>query len=172
MKKEVPAGCPVLAARALLDKVTPLNRDCGALCGAACCQADEDGRGGMLLYPGEENCYADLPAGFSLREVPEGMLLTCKGACERHTRPLACRVFPLVMTVMDNRPGVMLDPRAWPLCPLMPSGIQGLRRDFVEKVHQAAELLSAHPRQRAFLERQQRLISAYTQTPWQEGKKR
>lgn len=169
MKKEMLADHPVLAARALLGGVTPLNRDCGVLCGAACCRADEEGRGGMLLYPGEEACYKDLPAGFSLREVSEGILLTCEGSCERHTRPLACRVFPLALTWADNRPRVLPDPRAWPLCPLMPSGILGLRQDFVEKARQAAELLAAHPRQRAFLELQQRLLTAFTQIPWQEG---
>ena len=44
----------VLQARALVGGLTPLKSDCGALCGAACCQADEDGQGGMYLFPGEE----------------------------------------------------------------------------------------------------------------------
>lgn len=43
---------PILAARKLLENMTPLKRDCGRACGAACCQSDEDGQGGMLLFPG------------------------------------------------------------------------------------------------------------------------
>ena len=42
----------VKQARDLLERVTPLRRDCGGVCGAACCQSDEDGQGGMLLFPG------------------------------------------------------------------------------------------------------------------------
>ena len=55
----------VLEARRLLECVTPLKTDCGRACGGACCQPDEDGQGGMLLFPGEEALYADLPEGFS-----------------------------------------------------------------------------------------------------------
>ena len=61
----------VMAARALLKDLTPLKRDCGRSCGAACCQSDEDGQGGMLLFPGEEKLYAALPgAGPSSRTAP------------------------------------------------------------------------------------------------------
>ena len=34
----------VLRARALIGDRTPLRIDCGKLCGAACCQPDEDGQ--------------------------------------------------------------------------------------------------------------------------------
>ena len=44
----------VLRAREMLMDVTPLRRDCGGVCGAACCACDEDGQGGMLLFPGED----------------------------------------------------------------------------------------------------------------------
>ena len=53
-------------ARALLEGETPLNRDCGGLCGAACCQPDEDGLGGMLLFPGEAAFYHPMPEGFQI----------------------------------------------------------------------------------------------------------
>ena len=43
----------VMAARDLLEQVTPLRTDCGRYCGGACCLSDEDGQGGMLLVPGE-----------------------------------------------------------------------------------------------------------------------
>ena len=60
----------VLAARTLLGPLTPLQSDCGRLCGGACCQGDE--QTGMLLFPGEDALYAGcdfarvLRAGFSL----------------------------------------------------------------------------------------------------------
>ena len=41
----------VMEARKLLSQVTPLKRDCGRYCGGACCEPDEDGQGGMLLFP-------------------------------------------------------------------------------------------------------------------------
>ena len=47
----------VIRARDLLSDVTPLKTDCGRICGGACCQPDEDGQGGMLLFPGEEGLY-------------------------------------------------------------------------------------------------------------------
>ena len=73
----------VMRARELLQTLTPLRRDCGGVCGAACCAPDEDGQGGMLLFPGEEALYQPLPAGFSLRQdggvLPGMLLLTCGG---------------------------------------------------------------------------------------------
>ena len=46
-------------ARALLENVTPMNRDCGRICGAACCQPDEEGHGGVFLFPGEEELIGE-----------------------------------------------------------------------------------------------------------------
>ena len=40
-------------AYAAIGDLTPMLTDCGALCGAACCQTDEDGQGGVHLFPGE-----------------------------------------------------------------------------------------------------------------------
>ena len=56
----------VLRARELLRDVTPLRRDCGQICGAACCGCDEDGQGGMLLLAGEERLYDPLPPSFCI----------------------------------------------------------------------------------------------------------
>lgn len=154
-------------AREKLAAVTPLTRDCGALCGALCCSPDEDGRGGMLLFPGEEACYETLPRGFALRRAAEGLLLTCGGTCTRDTRPLACRVFPLMFVTEDGVPGVRLDPRAWPLCPLMPSGMPGLKRDFVEAAREAAAMLCASPEHRAFVEEEQLRVDEMTRPLWE-----
>ena len=142
----------VLSARKLLRSVTPLRRDCGRVCGGACCQSDEDGQGGMLLFPGEEKLYADLPPGFSLEKndqvLPGALLLVCSGSCDRDARPLSCRLFPL----LPIRGGAVLDRRAWAVCPLMASGIAGLNGDFVRTVTAAGDLLYACPDHARFLD--------------------
>ena len=50
--------------------------DCGLLCGAACCQPDEDGQGGVHLFPGERAGLEDCAWG---RIVPGGLapMLVC-----------------------------------------------------------------------------------------------
>ena len=49
---------PVLrTAREKLKDVTPLKRDCGRVCGAACCRSPEGEETGMLLFPGEEEYF-------------------------------------------------------------------------------------------------------------------
>ena len=143
---------PVIAARELLKSATPLKGDCGRVCGAACCQSDEDGQGGMLLFPGEEALYTDLPAGWRIEPddavIPGGRLLICDGRCERMQRPLSCRLFPLLPT----RAGAKMDRRAWAVCPLMESGKRGLDPRFVEAAAKAGRLLYAHPAHAAFLD--------------------
>lgn len=142
----------VLAARELLETVTPLKSDCGRACGGACCQPDEDGQGGMLLFPGEEALYEILPEGFSIREddavLPGLKLLTCDGVCERKNRPLSCRLFPMLPT----RTGAKMDRRAWAVCPLMESGKRGLNPAFVEAVKEAGRMLYDCLEHAAFLD--------------------
>lgn len=142
----------VKAARKLLENVTPLKRDCGRYCGGACCAPDEDGQGGMLLFPEEERLYAVLPEGFTLMQDDavweDGLLLACEGECERALRPLSCMLFPLLPT----REGVVMDRRGWAVCPLMESGLNGLQGAFVEAVTQAGKILYACPEHAAFLD--------------------
>ena len=60
---------PVLqAAREKLKSVTPLKKDCGRVCGAACCRSPEGEETGMLLFPGEEELYAGKD-GWIIRET-------------------------------------------------------------------------------------------------------
>lgn len=143
----------ILAARALLADVTPLKGDCGRRCAAACCQGDEDGRGGMLLFPGEEALYSPPPDGAALTDsglrMPDGRplwLYTCDGSCHRPNRPLSCRIFPLTPE-MDEGGALSIAPdvRAWPVCPLMPFGVQGLSPAFAAAVRAAMALLDEHP---------------------------
>ncbi len=140
-------------ARELLKDCTPLHKDCGGICNHACCQQDESGQNGMLLFPLEKRYYESDPDF-----VLQGDRIICLGHCSRENRPLGCRVFPLVMT--DNAK-VKMDIRAWPVCPLMQSGKKGLRTDFVEKAEQVAKLLWEDERQRAFLEKTNTIIKEY-----------
>lgn len=146
----------ICAARTLLETTTPLKKDCGLRCGAACCRPDEDGKGGMLLLPGEEALYA---GALSWGTVTDSALfvngrpvkfLTCRGACPRAMRPFSCRVFPLTPAVRGGAPDVELDVRAWPVCPLMGFGMDGLSREFVAAVRAAVLLLAEDPSIRAY----------------------
>ncbi len=109
----------------LLDRVSPIDGDCGSLCGAACCtcsyepedigfiaEGDEnaDKYMGIYLLPGEEKIHErkDSPWidwGFIKAEeyeFPESWhgrvsFIQCKTAprCPRKCRPIQCRTFPL-----------------------------------------------------------------------------
>lgn len=154
----------LIAARDLLENVTPLAADCGQLCSAACCKdsQDEDEVAGMLLFPGEEALYAHqgawmelLPSAvlFDGQPVP---LLSCFLPCPRRHRPLACRIFPLtpyVRTAPDGteRLTVRMDVRARPLCPLYDSGMAGLDPAFVAAAKQALRILWDNETHREYL---------------------
>lgn len=140
-------------ARELLEGVTPLAFDCGKRCTAACCQGGEED--GMLLFPDEERYYNDCTWA-SLKEDRLGKRLVCHGLCERENRPLACRIFPLVIKAARQEEGglkanIIMDVRAWPVCPLMKSGRNGLKTEFVSAVRDAAELLLREDKHRDFL---------------------
>ncbi len=111
----------------LFDDVTPLNIDCGMLCGGACCKGDD---GGMYLFPGEKKVY-DLLTPSWIKISPSDFrysfagkrktvyFATCRGICDRYQRPLACRIFPLTpYLTKSGRLKVITDPRAKSLCPL------------------------------------------------------
>ena len=61
-------------ARAILKDVTPLKKNCGRLCDAACCQSDESGENGMLLFPFEECLYDKPIEGFPFHLVDDDTL--------------------------------------------------------------------------------------------------
>ncbi|NCB06100.1 MAG: YkgJ family cysteine cluster protein, partial [Clostridia bacterium] len=131
----------------MLDSLTPLRTDCGRLCGGACCQTDETGENGMLLLPFEDRFYRKPIEGFrfALRDDDSlfkgGRRLVCEGVCPREHRPIACRIFPLRMSVLfseqDASPQVTaeLDPRAWAVCPLLEQGgLRAMRGEFAAAV--------------------------------------
>ena len=103
------------AAYRLLDRVSPIDGDCGLLCGSACCcagEADAAEQGfnlGIYLLPGEDKLFekrdelfessaskaedGDFPSAWH----GDGYFIRCKTPplCQRNKRPLQCRSFPL-----------------------------------------------------------------------------
>ena len=135
----------VLAARALLETLTPLKTDCGRLCGGACCQGDDTT--GMLLFPGEDALYegctfADVLALDYTLGSTQAKLFVCKGRCERELRPLACRLFPLFLKFKeDGTTKLRMDVRARAVCPLTDYGIKSLDPEFKQAARRAYDLL-------------------------------
>lgn len=157
----------IQAARAHLETITPLKSDCGRRCAAACCQADEGGKGGMLLFPDEEALYDAAPSWAELSD--SGLMvfgksikfLICDGTCPREDRPLSCRIFPLTPINKEGELAIELDVRAWPVCPLMGYGMEGLSREFVAGVHAAMALLWAQAEGRAYIDVVTRQLSLF-----------
>ena len=95
----------------LLNMVSPLDSDCGLLCGAACCTAEkgDDSEMGIYLLPGEEKAHdrkdnwlkwsAEEAEDYDFPESWKGKIyfVQCQGPgkCRREIRPLQCRTFPL-----------------------------------------------------------------------------
>lgn len=158
-------------ARALLENLTPLHTNCGLLCGGACCEADEDGQGGVLLFPGERELLQNEPW---MEILPSPMLsggkdwgmMVCRGTCNRSMRPLGCRIFPLTPVRKGDGWKVRTDRRAWAMCPLMNSGVRGLNPRFVEAVQQALNLIGSDSDGRTFLEEWQSLEESYADSPF------
>ena len=140
-------------AYALLEDVTPLTTDCGAVCDGRCCRESADSEG-MLLFPGEEVLLAD--AGYTIRPADGGYLLTCDGTCDRSKRPLSCRIFPLFPVLTEEgRVRAVYDPRGWRMCPLVRECAHvPLDRDFVRTVRRVGRILAADPACAAFLRMQ------------------
>lgn len=158
-------------AYAILGDLTPLKSDCGRLCDAACCQSDETGENGMLLFPYEEWFYRKPMEGFPFHLVRDdslyqgGWRLVCRGSCPREARPLACRLFPLRIRLETADQGAHteaipeIDPRAWLCCPLPEQGgLRALRQDFVEAVGRAGLRLIQNDDLLEALYNEQRLI--------------
>jgi len=119
----------------------------------------------MLLLPGEERYYE----GCSWAKIVPDKLykrLICGGSCDRENRPLACRIFPLVIKLNGQEGGspkanIIMDVRAWPVCPLLQSGRKGLKIEFVNAVRMAAEHLMREDKHRAFLQQLAKELNGY-----------
>lgn len=154
----------IARARALLDALTPLATDCGAYCGAACCRADGDAQG-MLLLPGEAELYAHCdfaqvcPAEFA--GLADPAMLVCQGWCRRDERPLCCRLFPLAPRLTPDGFDVRIDRRAFAVCPLAQYGMSAFDRRFVAACRDAFNALAADAECRKYLTAWSRLMDEY-----------
>lgn len=131
-----------------INGYTPLEYDCGSLCGKACCQGE--GRG-MYLFPNEENAL-DL-SKYETEYTESGILVKCDGHCDRENRPLACRIFPFIPSLGND--GIMTvkpDAGAFKICPCL-QNIDLVRFDkgFLRAVRRAGRLLTADSDCREFL---------------------
>lgn len=131
----------------LLDQVSPIDTDCGILCGAACCSCEdsstnEDGTDydmGIYLLPGEEKVFTkkedwlkwsvETAEDFDFPDSWFGNVyfVRCKTPphCPREMRPMQCRTFPLSPYLTED--GILqliYSPAALPYaCPLIESKI-------------------------------------------------
>lgn len=155
----------------MLEAVTPLKSNCGRICGAACCQPDESGENGMLLFPYEDELYKKPVEGFPFHLADDdtlfkgGKRLVCEGECPREHRPLACRMFPLRVHLQADDAGehvhavAELDPRAWCVCPLLEQGgLRAMSLAFIEAVQAAGERLARNTTMLEALYNEQRLL--------------
>ena len=157
-------------ARAILKDITPMKMNCGRLCDAACCQSDESGENGMLLFPFEEHFYEKPIEGFPFHLADDdtlfegGKRLVCEGKCVREHRPLACRIFPLRMSVKnDGHVEAEIDPRAWCVCPILEQGgMRAMSQDFIEAVRLCGECLMKNTHMLEALYNEQRLMNELT----------
>lgn len=139
----------------ILDDVTPLTCDCGSLCDARCCRGgDHDG---MWLLPDEDMLLLD--ADFlTIRENAEGKYAICTGHCDRHQRPIACRMypyFPMLYRARGNRYTVrtMPDLRALSTCALFGENAPALNPAFKRAVRRVGILMLRDRKLRAWLAR-------------------
>lgn len=139
----------------LLDLVSPIDTDCGQLCGAACCslEGDEiekdsgDFELGIYLYPGEEQLFTMEEDWLKWTvhdaldyEYPDSWIgnvyfvrCTTPPICPRKNRPLQCRIYPLTPHLDENdKLTMILNPTYTPYkCPLIEDEIT-LNASFVE----------------------------------------
>jgi hypothetical protein len=148
---------------AMLDEVTPLEYDCGLLCGRICCQGGDNI--GMYLLPGEEEMFTgkedwlkwerhkvkfyDFPPSW------KGTVnfVICNKYCPRKMRPLQCRFYPLAPHLLrDGSLLIIYDPSDSPYeCPLI-TGKMKLSAKFVSTVYEVWHILLGDEKIKALVE--------------------
>lgn len=146
-----------------LDEVTPVDFDCGKLCGEVCCVYDgEDYRNeelALYLLPGEELMYEDSDS-FELYYIDSSeikyphswkgqiYLVKCVDPpkCDRKIRPIQCRTFPLIPHLTKNGEfHLIFDESEFPYkCPIVHDHIK-LNDDFVNTTYEIWKMLIRNP---------------------------
>lgn len=174
----------IRAARDLLAGETPLDFDCGSLCGQRCCRDFDPGQNlGVYLVPGELALFdgTESWASWEFHSTAEyefapsweryGAIpfLKCTGLCaaEREKRPLECRTYPLVPYLHeDGRLEVRYAPWAEGVCPLADRyRLEELRPSFVAAVREAWTLLMTEPDIADHLRWQSHQLRAWAELP-------
>ena len=144
-----------------LGDATPTPFDCGKLCNKACCgdNGPEDDEAGMYLFPGERSLFLNHP---NFKVVSSDFcygnknadIVICKSPCERATRPLSCRIFPLIPYYREAIGFRLIqDPRAYAMCPLAAKeAYPYLNATFIRKTESVFRLLLNFKEIRIFLE--------------------
>ncbi len=145
----------------LFDDVTPVQVDCGQLCGKSCCKGDDSG---MFLFPGEKEVFRLLdPDWIKIEDTDftyeyndktyKTPIALCKGECDRFQRPLSCRIFPLTPYIGDDgKIDVIVDPRGKGICPMAKAFFpEDFDEVFVRNVKKAFVLLSKNKHVYTFL---------------------
>ncbi len=102
----------------ILDQATPASYDCGTLCGSICCSDSsfDDGDSYIYLFPGEKEYLDSVGSNLLIEkqrrdehDLPLSWgeyvyIARCPGkdSCERYTRPIQCRTFPLQPYITEN----------------------------------------------------------------------
>ncbi len=146
-----------------LDKVSPVDFDCGKLCGEVCCVYDEEDYRNedlaLYLIPGEELMYEDSDS-FELyclnpKEVKypyswkdSVYLVKCKNPpkCDRDIRPIQCRTFPLIPHITKKGDfHLIFDESEFPYkCPIIHDDIR-LNDDFITVTYNIWCILITNP---------------------------
>jgi hypothetical protein len=131
----------------VLGRYTPLDFDCGMLCGGECCKGDENT--GMLLFPGEEKL---VDPSMTIKEMDDGTLVAvCNGTCDRRKRPLSCRIYPVFPLIIENdgKEYVEVDFDERARCPLTKGDIT-LDRRFCKAVKRVGKYLQLNEETASF----------------------
>ena len=135
----------------LLDRVSPIERDCGLLCGAVCCTCGESGDElGIYLYPGEHKIHnkkddwlewtVEAAEDYDFPDSWTGPVyfVKCKTppVCPRKKRPCQCRTYPLAPYISEDGILEMVynDEQLPYSCPLIDREIP-LNDDFVKATY-------------------------------------
>lgn len=150
----------IKTCRSITSKVTPLNIDCGKICGCRCCHGD--GKTGMLLFPAEETL---IDKNIEIISNENGdKFAVCDGKCDRHKRPLACRIYPLfpIIRISDGKEYIetVFDIRA--NCPLI-SGEYKISNRFSKAVGRVGKYLLLNPETAEFYRKLSEEIADYAE---------
>lgn len=102
----------------ILDRALPVPYDCGSLCGSICCSdiPFDKGESYIYLFPGEKEYLESVGSNIRIyrqkrknHDLPASWgkyvyIAKCPGTdkCDRPTRPIQCRTFPLQPYISDT----------------------------------------------------------------------